>query len=256
MPLAQCRATDSMIPAAQVQAMATNKTAPVKANCAVVPQIPSGRANTKANPTAIAPTWALQTRRALRSAQQGPTMSRPIKMIRDPRTVSAAAISDMSTRLSRQIALEAHVRLPPMARGRVLAGPKSVRSSCSPSDAMTSLGSRPPDMHLYTTYCGPFMQFSTAGSRAFTPHSRTAPPRTLHVLCNYLVHTKTIVYATGLMTFPCRTNGPTLRCRKAGLARLTCSGRSSLLLRRRSRVGKTEQDSGSEAVRESVTDTR
>jgi hypothetical protein len=49
-----------MIPAALVQATATNKTAPVNA---IAPWYPRfvGRANKNANPTAMAPTWALQT---------------------------------------------------------------------------------------------------------------------------------------------------------------------------------------------------
>ena len=85
-PKAQGRVTDSMRPAAQVQAMATIKTAPVKASWVMVPQIPSGTASTSASPTAMAPASAVESRRALRSAQQGPTMSSPIKMIRDPRS--------------------------------------------------------------------------------------------------------------------------------------------------------------------------
>jgi len=40
--------------------MATIRTAPVKANCVVVPQIPSGRANKKANPTATPPAQAVE----------------------------------------------------------------------------------------------------------------------------------------------------------------------------------------------------
>jgi len=71
--------------------MATIRTAPVKANCVVVPQIPSGRANKKANPTATPPAQAVETRRALKSVQRGPIMSRPIRMIRDSRSESAAA---------------------------------------------------------------------------------------------------------------------------------------------------------------------
>ena len=69
---AWCGVTDSRTPAAQVQPMATIRTAPVKANCVVVPQIPSGRANKKANPTATPPAQAVETRRALKSVQRGP----------------------------------------------------------------------------------------------------------------------------------------------------------------------------------------
>ena len=130
-----------MIPAAQVQAMATIKTAPVKANWAVVPQIPSGRANKSANPTAMPPARAVETRRALKSAQQGPTMSRLIKMTRVPRTASAAAMSNMSTTLSRQIAFEGHLRrMAPlqMPRARALVGSASIGSR-SPSDNMAHL---------------------------------------------------------------------------------------------------------------------
>ena len=68
----QCLVAVSIIPAAQVQAMATIKTAPVKANWAAVPQIPSGRANNKARPTAMPPAWAVETRRALNERAAGP----------------------------------------------------------------------------------------------------------------------------------------------------------------------------------------
>ena len=99
---AQYLLTDSMIPAAQVQAMATIKTARVKANCAAVPQIPSGRANDKARPTAMPPAWAVEIRRALKSAQHGPIINRPIKMTLDPRSASAAVISNMMATLKLQ----------------------------------------------------------------------------------------------------------------------------------------------------------
>ena len=69
---AQCRAVDSMIPAAQVQAMATIKTAPTKANCATVPQIPSGRAKNRASPTAMAPAWAVETSPGAEQRTAGP----------------------------------------------------------------------------------------------------------------------------------------------------------------------------------------
>jgi hypothetical protein len=97
---AQRLGTDSIIPAAPVQTTATIKTAPVKANCAVVAQIQSGKANRKARPTAMPPTWAVETLRALKSAQQGPIMSSTIRMIRVPRSASAAAMSIMATTLN------------------------------------------------------------------------------------------------------------------------------------------------------------
>lgn len=83
-----------------MQATATIKTAPVMANWAVVPQIPSGKANNKARPTAMPPACAVETRFALKSAQQGPTMSRVIRVTRDPRSESAAVMSNMMTMLN------------------------------------------------------------------------------------------------------------------------------------------------------------
>jgi hypothetical protein len=91
-----------MIPAAQVQATATSKTAPVNANWAVVPQIPSGKANIKARPTAMPPACAVEIRLAPKRAQQGPTIRRPIRMTLDPRSASAAVMSSMNARLSLQ----------------------------------------------------------------------------------------------------------------------------------------------------------
>ena len=91
-----------MIPAAHVQMIATIETAPVKANCAAVPQIPSGRANNNARPTAMPPAWAVETRRALKSAQQGPIINRPIRMTLDPRNASAAVMSNMIATLNLQ----------------------------------------------------------------------------------------------------------------------------------------------------------
>jgi len=82
--------------------METINTAPVKANWAVVPQIPSGRAKTRLSPTAIAPAWPADARLPPRSAQQGPTMSKPMRTTRGPRSESAAAMSSMITTLSLQ----------------------------------------------------------------------------------------------------------------------------------------------------------
>jgi hypothetical protein len=121
---AQRLATDSIIPAAHVQAIATIKTAPVRANCAVVAQIPSGRANKKPNPTATAPAQAVETRLALKSAQQGPIMSKPIRMIRDPRSESTAATSNMRATLN----LQNKRRVLSATCTNIVAGPQGCRT--------------------------------------------------------------------------------------------------------------------------------
>jgi hypothetical protein len=46
------------------------------------------------------PAWAVETRRALKSAKHGPTMSRPMRMIRDPRSASAPVMSNMMATLN------------------------------------------------------------------------------------------------------------------------------------------------------------
>jgi hypothetical protein len=109
-----------MIPAPHVEATATIKTAQVNANCDMVPQIPSGRANSTASPTANAPAWAVATRRALKSAQQGPTISRAIKIIRDPRSASPAVMTSMMATLN----LKKNRRVLSVTRVNIAAGPQ------------------------------------------------------------------------------------------------------------------------------------
>ncbi len=134
-----------MIPAAQVHATETIKTAPVKANCATVPQIPSGRANSKASTTAMAPTCAVETRQALKSAQQGPIRSRPMRMSRGPRSASAAVMSNMIAMLNLQAYFEAqpqNLELPMLpSGGRSLCAPKVSPSRSSLDDDMQTSGS-------------------------------------------------------------------------------------------------------------------
>ena len=103
-------------------------------------------------------------------------------MTRDPRTASAAAMSNMSTTLSRQIACEGHLRRMaplPIPRARALVGSASIGSR-SPSDNMDHLASGFGCVRL-----GPKIQRTTMlifdRDAALTPDRRT-PRRSRHAL--------------------------------------------------------------------------
>ena len=83
------------IAADEVLTSATIPTAPRKARCVEVPQIPSGRPRTTARAIAQAPTVAVRAQ-PVRSPQQGPAMRSPIRMTWRPRIASVAAISELT----------------------------------------------------------------------------------------------------------------------------------------------------------------
>ena len=48
------------------------------------------------------PAWAVEARRALKSAQHGPIINKPSRMTLDPRSASAAVMSNMTATLNLQ----------------------------------------------------------------------------------------------------------------------------------------------------------
>ena len=97
------------------------------------------------------PAWAVETRRALKSAQQGPTMSRPIRMTRDPRSASAAVISNMMATLNL----------------------KKERRVLSPTDTTIAAGPQRCSVVVWVSYAGTVGRFGTSVT-LFMTHSASA----------------------------------------------------------------------------------